>query len=154
MPAAEVLAATALFCVSAAAIDDVRRYAINDGWPIAITALFAGHFVLVPPTSWLSHLVAPALVFLVGLIGFTRGYIGGGDVKLLTAIAAWTGFEALPDLLVGTAVAGGILALAFIVARAIAPGAGGLRLLTKAAPLPYAVAIAVGTFWAWPGINR
>ncbi len=152
MPAAEVVALAALLCVGAAAIDDVCRYTIADGWSIAIAVLFAGHALLVPPGSWLSHLAAPALVFAVGLIGFARGYVGGGDVKLLTAIAAWTGLARLPDLLVGTAIAGGILAVVLIAARASPLAGRGPRLFTKAAPLPYGVAIAAGALWAWPAV--
>ena len=122
MPVATIVALAALLCVVGAAVDDVRRYMIADAWPIAIAVLFACHALFVPPASWLSHLAAPGLVFAVGLAGFARGYIGGGDVKLLTAIAAWTGLGGLADLLAATAVAGGILALVLIVAVAIAAG--------------------------------
>ncbi len=152
MPAAEVVALAALLCIAAAAVQDVCRYRIADGWSIAIAVLFADHAVLVAPDSWLSHLAAPGLIFVVGLIGFALGYIGGGDVKLLTAIAAWTGLTRLPDLLLGTAIAGGILAVALIAARALPLAGRGPRLLAKAAPLPYGVAIAVGALWAWPAI--
>lgn len=148
--AAALVAAAALLCVAAAAVDDLRRYAIADVWPIAIAVLYAIHALLVPPASWLSHGAAPAVVFLAGLIGFARGYVGGGDVKLLTAIAAWTGLGGLPDLLGGTAVAGGILALLLIAARSSPLASHGVRLFQKTAPVPYAVAIAAGTLaWAW-----
>lgn len=150
MPAADIVAVAALLCVVAAAVDDVRRYAIADAWPIAISGLFAVHSLFVSPGSWPSHLAGPALVFAVGLIGFARGYVGGGDVKLLTAIAAWTGLAGLPDLLLGTAVAGGLLALALIVARSSTLAGKGWRMFDRDAPVPYAVAIAAGTFgWAW-----
>nr|WP_175428821.1 prepilin peptidase [Azospirillum argentinense] len=37
--------------------------------------------------------------------------MGGGDVKLLTAAALWSGWEQLPALLLVTVLAGGILAI-------------------------------------------
>ena len=148
MVAATIVAVAALLCVVAAAVDDVRRFAIADVWPIAICGLFIVHSLLAAPASWPSHIAAPALVFVVGLIGFARGYIGGGDVKLLSAIAAWTGLGGLAVLLAATALAGGVLALLLIAARSTRLAGKGPRLLEKTAPVPYAVAIAAGTL-AW-----
>ena len=90
--------------------------------------------------------------------------LGGGDVKLLAALAVWAGTaEALRFLLV-TALAGGGLALAWlwycrIGWAALAPlraAFGGPAVLSSFDPaaamdrgLPYGVAIAAGGGWLW-----
>ena len=56
-------------------------------------------------------------MFAFGLLAFARGWLGGGDVKLMTAIAAWTGITGLPLLFIAVSVAGGGLALVYAVGR-------------------------------------
>jgi len=98
-------------------------------------------------------------VLFLGLVAFSFGWLGGGDVKLLAAGAAALGFpDALP-FLVYTAIGGGIFALVFatvtgrlgIVLKSVAlivrPFA--YKGTTPVAPtdpimLPYAIAIAFG----------
>ena len=48
--------------------------------------------------------------FSIGLPLVLRGYIGGGDAKLLAAISIWTGFDGLYAYFLFVAIAGGILA--------------------------------------------
>ncbi len=52
-----------------------------------------------------------AAVFLGGAVLFARGYLGGGDVKLLAAATLWAGPAGTPTLLMLTGVLGGALAL-------------------------------------------
>ncbi|MFZ4688899.1 MAG: A24 family peptidase [Polymorphobacter sp.] len=157
------LAIIAMGCVLAAAINDVRAFEIPDGLSIALLVTAALYGLLTPGFGWLSHLAAPLIMFGVGLLLFSRGWMGGGDIKLLIAVAAWTGLSGLPEQLVAVAIAGGGLALVLIIARRIAAaraiGAGKdaatlPKLFRRDAPLPYAVAIAAGTGWwamqAWP----
>src|ERR1700722_2027338 len=98
-------------------------------------------------------------VLFLGLVAFSFGWLGGGDVKLLAAGAAALGFpDALP-FLVYTAIGGGVLALVFAavtgrlgsvlrsVALIVRPFA--YKGTTPVAPtdpimLPYAIAIAFG----------
>ncbi|ONG50703.1 hypothetical protein BKE38_17480 [Pseudoroseomonas deserti] len=104
----------------------------------------------------LAALLAPPALLLWRL-----GWIGGGDAKLLPAIAPLAPPEALPGLLLAIALAGGLLALPYLLARrrlALPAGAPsrcgaslGARLwraecrrLRRGGPLPYAVAIAAG----------
>lgn len=135
-------------CVVGAAINDLRRFEIADAWSIAIAILYVAHAALVPPTTWLGHVLAPALVFSTGLFLFARGWMGGGDIKLLTAVAVWTGLTGLAPMLLATVIAGGGLAIGLIALRAL-PLPAGVRLFQRDAPLPYAVAIAAGTCWWW-----
>ena len=57
---------------------------------------------------------AAPLVFVAGALLFSRGLIGGGDVKLLTAATLWAGPGLTPALLIVTALLGGLLTLALL----------------------------------------
>ena len=150
MSVAELLAIAAAACLACAAVHDVRRFEIADGWSLGLAVLGFAH-ALAGPATW-GPLVAPPLVFAAGLVLFARGWMGGGDVKLLTAASVWTGVGGLPALLLATALAGGGLALAAIAVRAL-PLADGPRVLERGAPLPYGVAIAIGAgWWGWTAI--
>ncbi len=107
-------------------------------------------------------LAATAAVFAGCMLAWRRGWLGGGDVKLLTACAMLVGPAQVPDLILATALAGGVLAaiylLAFRAARAAGPISGRSRpaglparlwraerwRLLRRAPLPYACAICAG----------
>jgi prepilin peptidase CpaA len=150
-----VLAAVALL---AAALNDVVHFEIPDVLPLVIMGTGLGHGALTPGFDWAGHLAAPALVLAAGLLVFRLGLMGGGDIKLLVAIASWTGLAGLPAQLIAVVICGGGLALLLLAARWLAARRGQParlpRLLQSGAPLPYAVAIAVGTGWwalrAWP----
>lgn len=150
-----MMALLALACLFAAAIADMWRFEIPDGLSIALLVTAAGYGIVTPGFGWISHIAAPLIMFGVGLLLFSRGWMGGGDIKLLVAIAAWTGLSGLPLQLVGVALAGGGLALVLLAVRGSLALAGRdaenmPRLFQKDAPLPYAVAIAAGTcWWAW-----
>ena len=45
---------------------------------------------------------------------FARGYIGGGDVKLIPAIALWAGPSRILEFILITTICGGLLALLII----------------------------------------
>jgi len=148
-----VLVLAALGCVVAAAVWDIKHFLIPDELSIALVALAIAYGAVTPGFDWLSHALAALAVFGVGLLLFAKGWMGGGDIKLLSAIAAWTGFGGLLAFLIGVSLAGGVLALVLIIARRVAGGRGP-RVLARDAPLPYAVAILGGVlFWGhltWP----
>jgi prepilin peptidase CpaA len=77
---------------------------------------------------------------------FSRGLVGGGDVKLLAAATLWAGAGMTPALIALTALLGGALALlqlASIGLRAmLGPPAAVPGGPARAAPVPYGVAIA------------
>lgn len=130
-----------------AAISDLRSYTIPNALSGAIVALyflFLPAFVPLPAlagTVLLAVLPAVAL-FLAGCVAFHFGIMGGGDVKLLSASALWAGPAHLDELLLATALAGGVLAVAFLAVRAFVARRG----RSHATILPYAVAIAIGGF--------
>lgn len=143
----------------AACYTDIQRFQIPDFIPIAVLALVIPFGLAQPDFSWGWHIAGFALMFAVGLGLFAAGWMGGGDIKLLIATAAWTGLKGLPAFLAGVTLAGGLLALALLASRAALARAGTPPEampgpLRPSAPLPYAIAIAGGAFWwawrSWP----
>lgn len=92
------------------------------------------------PVSLAFHCASGLLVLAVGFTLFAWNLFGGGDVKLLAALAFWTGFSDLPRLLLVTTLAGGALALGILVWRRLRLATGE----TIDQRLPYGIAIAAG----------
>ncbi len=67
--------------------------------------------------GFLSSLAACLVACALFAVMFFMGGMGGGDVKLMAAIAAFAGIGHLTELLLSTALAGGIFALAMAFAR-------------------------------------
>jgi Flp pilus assembly protein protease CpaA len=116
---------------------------------------------LASPMQIAQSLIAAAILLLLLLVIYQRGWIGGGDVKLLVALAIGLPLTGVIELLTMTALAGGVLALVHVVMRLLpypklAPAGSSLvrrvyaierwRHLRRA-PLPYGVAIACGGIW-------
>jgi prepilin peptidase CpaA len=122
---------------------------------LGIASQFAG------PTHVVESLVAASVLFLLLLVVYQRGAIGGGDVKLLVALAIGLPLAGVMQLLTVTALAGGVLAMAHLMMRRLpsprpAPaGSSCLRRVcaierwrhVRRAPLPYGAAIACGGIW-------
>jgi prepilin peptidase CpaA len=138
--------------MAVAAFEDFRRLVIPNLLPLLLCAAWPVYFAVAPSWSGALAAIGGALaVFLGGAILFARGYLGGGDVKLLSAAALWAGPAGLANLLLLSAVLGGGLALFLLIpmggqlavsARLMLgqpplPAARGL-----ATPVPYGVAIA------------
>ncbi|MEQ8967931.1 MAG: prepilin peptidase [Azospirillaceae bacterium] len=92
-----------------------------------------------------------ALVLAIGFAMFAAGFAGGGDVKLLTALALWAGPWMIFEFLVVTSAAGGLLAVALGTARMIrrrTAAVDGLEIEAgkppRRRPIPYGIAIAAG----------
>ena len=88
-------------------------------------------------------LAVGAVVLGLGFGLFAAGVIGGGDAKLAAAVALWVGlsFELIRFFLV-MSLAGGVLAVIILAARAFARG-------RPQRPLPYGVAIAAAALDFW-----
>jgi len=107
-------------------------------------------------------LFGAGLVFAGSWHCWRRGWIGGGDVKLLSACALLVPPASVPELILSTAIAGGMLALLYLALGAVlarplpgrpAPRPSGLlgrvwhaerRRIRRRLSLPYACAIAAG----------
>lgn len=116
---------------------------------------------LASPMQVGQSLIAAAILFLVLFVIYQRGMIGGGDVKLLVALAVGLPLTGLIELLTVTALAGGVLAAVHLMMRRLphpklTPAGSSLVRRVYAverwrhlrhAPLPYGVAIACGGIW-------
>jgi prepilin peptidase CpaA len=97
-----------------AAISDALRLRIPNNVPLALLALFPVYFFLShgDPIEGLKAVGLALAIFAIGFVFFARGWMGGGDVKLMSVGALWAGPALLPDFLAVTAVIGGLQALA------------------------------------------
>jgi prepilin peptidase CpaA len=93
-----------------------------------------------------SLLGALAATLVLGAFCYTGG-MGMGDLKLCAAIGAWVGPSQLFSALVLTGIAGGAMALCWVLTRLLR----GESPLVRA--MPYAPAIAVGTICSFLGRN-
>lgn len=117
---------------------------------------------LANPMQLTQSLIVAAILFLLLFGIYQLGKIGGGDVKLLVALAIGLPLIGVIQLLTVTALAGGVLALVHLMMRLLpyprlAPAGSSLVRRVYAverwrhlrhAPLPYGVAIACGGIWA------
>src|SRR5579872_1726255 len=130
-----------------AACSDAATFKIPDAASLGLLFLYPVHVLASPAApGWLAAGGVAALVFAVGLILFARGLWGGGDVKLLTAVALWAGPHGILPALLVMAMAGGVLALLAGAMLYVQRWRAAARNATAVAgmPLPYGVAIACG----------
>ncbi|MDA9410575.1 pilus assembly protein CpaA [Bradyrhizobium sp. CCBAU 45384] len=142
-----------------ATIDVATRLIRNDVCLVLALLGIAGQ--LDSPLQLAESLIAGAILFLLLFMIYQRGWIGGGDVKLLVALAIGLPLTGIVQLLTVTALAGGVLALVHLMMRLLpyprlAPAGSSFARRVYAverwrhlrhAPLPYGVAIACGGIW-------
>src|SRR3546814_10525700 len=83
---------------------------------LALVAVFFVAAVVssMPLTDIAQHMVVGAACLFVGMVFFARGWIGGGDAKLMAAVALWVGWaQALPYFMTASLL-GGVLTLAIL----------------------------------------
>jgi prepilin peptidase CpaA len=104
----------------------------------------------------LNHVGAGLLMLLVGMLLFIPGWFGGGDAKLMAAIALWIGPDNLFPYIFYVALAGGAIAAAFCSARSVPlprmllGEAWALRLHRYDSGIPYGLALAAGALLVYP----
>ena len=110
------------------------------------------------PTHLIESLIVATILFLLLIVIYERGWIGGGDVKLLVALAIGLPLAGVLELLTITTLSGAVLAVAHLMLRRLPipkPAPAGSSLLRRVytverwrnvrqAPLPYGAAIACG----------
>ncbi len=137
-----LLAALAIALLTAA-FTDLRRRQI-DNWLNAAIALAAPLFWLASGQTWVDigfHLVI-ALVMFIMLAGlFALRAMGGGDVKLLTALALWIEPVWFVKLLMVMSVLGGLLTLIVAALHFVRRREGRIA-------VPYGIAISCAGLWA------
>ena len=126
-----------------AAFTDIRRRQI-DNWLNAAIALAApalwwsSGLSLWPDVALQLGVALAAFVLLAGL--FALKMMGGGDVKLLTALALWIPWDVFLQLLMVMALAGGVLTIVMGIYHI-------MRRQRDRLAVPYGVAIAFGGLW-------
>ena len=139
---ADILVAVLAAMLIVAMYGDLRKRIIPNWLNAVIAALAIPYWIL----SGLSlgdvglQIAAAAGVFALFALAFRLGMMGGGDVKLVTALALWLPYPALVKLIVIMSIAGGVLTLVMLARHRI-------KKAEERPEVPYGVAIAFGGFW-------
>ncbi len=126
-----------------------------------VLALAAGYFVIalatgVPLSEIGTSAIGAAIVLAVAFAFFAFGWIGGGDAKLIAAIALWLGAGLLLPYLIYSALLGGSLTLAVLAVRRypLPPPFAGTpwieRLHDSKTGVPYGIALAAAGLLTYP----
>ena len=126
--------------VSAAALDVMTR-TIPNIVVIVISLAVTGLVLLATPHAFPAHSAVALMVLAGGAALFLMRLWGAGDAKLLAAAALLCGASGLPLLIVGTALSGGVLAMALSAWRLVSRRAEDVT-------IPYGLAIACGAILA------
>jgi len=136
-------------------VSDALTLKIPNRISIGIAALYPAWVIATWPRvdqPWVPVALA-AGVLVAGYIAFARGYVGGGDAKMLAAISLWSGTDLFFPMIMVTALTGGIIALAVILSELVRRRAFVARGGAVAGPflseivkskMPYGMAIAIG----------
>ncbi len=132
-----LLAAFGLMLVSAG-VEDIRHREIAN-WKNAAIALAAPLWWwatgLEPWPGVAIQLALALAVFALFCGAFAVRMMGGGDVKMIGALALWLPLEPLVAMLIVMSLAGGVVTLAMVIDRRVRRGTGVIE-------VPYGVAIA------------
>lgn len=155
----EALEGVGLLLLVAAGLHDVAVRTLPN-W-IALALLLTGcllRFVTSGPSGLGVALAIALAVFVLTYLLWRFGLMGGGDLKLLVAASVFVMPWSVPDLIVGTALAGGVLSIIYLIGGSVVTRPRGPRpsgflrramrcerwRLSRRGPLPYAAAIAAG----------
>jgi prepilin peptidase CpaA len=141
-----ILVAIALLVV--AAYSDIKTFRIPNVLVAAIAALAIVRLILIGnPVTGIFSVGVAVFVFLIGSLLFSRGLVGGGDVKLLTATILLIRYRDMFEFFVLMSVVGALLSIAVMLIHSYLPLYAGPRLAARLPvsrlPVPYGVAISV-----------
>ena len=143
---AAILIATLGLLLLSAGIEDARIREIAN-WKNAAIALLAPAWWwaegLTPWPDMAIQVAVAAVVLALFCIAFAYGWMGGGDVKLIAALALWLPLGALATMLMVMSLAGGALTVVMMIDRA-------LRKVKGEIEIPYGVAIVAAALLALP----
>ena len=135
-----------------AAITDLKSRIISNRLNLVIAALAPLFWYANGLTLWpgvIGQIGVALVVFAVFTAAFTLGFMGGGDVKLLTALALWLPWEPMLFLIIMMSLLGGAVTIVTAIHHRIAHRPGSPE-------IPYGVAIALAGLWVVgePYINQ
>ena len=104
-----------------AGIGDLRTMRVPNR---LVLMLFAGYVAAIPlvplfPPNVAWSVAAAAVVFALGLVGFSFGWMGGGDVKLMTVATLWLGAGNVAPFIFYTSIFGAILTIMILIFRSV-----------------------------------
>lgn len=150
------------FSMAYAALSDLLTMTIANRVTLVLLATFA---IVAPLTgmdlaTYGMHFAAGAMVLAATFVLFAMGGVGGGDAKLVSAVAVWCGFGMpLVEYLIYSALLGGWITMAIILWRGsfVAEMAGGRfefldRISRKDAGVPYGIALGIAGLIAAPSM--
>jgi prepilin peptidase CpaA len=137
------LSALLVLLLLRAAVTDIKARIIPNGLNLLIALLapawwWANGLSLYPEIPLQIGLAI--LIFALFTALFAAGMMGGGDVKLIGALALWLPLQAMLSLLVIMALAGGVVTVATMIHHRLAQRIGQPE-------IPYGVAIAIAGIW-------
>lgn len=127
----------------AACVTDLRSRIISNRLNLSIAAMaplwwFANGLELWP--GMVAQLGVALVVFALFATLFSMGCMGGGDVKLLGALALWFPWAAVLSMLMVMAVLGGVVTIVTVVHHRMTRRLGQPQ-------IPYGIAISVAALW-------
>lgn len=150
----------AIFCAAmiVAGVRDLTTMTIPNWLTFALIIAF---FVAAPVTGMpLSDIALHTAIgfstLLVGMAFFAKGWIGGGDAKLMAAVALWIGWaQALPYFVIASILGGGLTLLILGYRNLPLPEfvmrhPWALRLHDRAEGVPYGLALAAAGLLIFP----
>ncbi len=150
-----------VFLVSYAMITDLRELRVPNWVPLSIAGLFLFQSVTEGASGLPMHLLIAAAVLVAGFAMFVAGVFGGGDAKLLSALALWMGPTNLVAFVLLTTLLGGATAAVLIGLKkllifnpALENHAAIARPLAwaRAGKIPYAVPIGLAALMLGPSL--
>lgn len=146
--------------ISVGALHDIAFRTVPNGLSLGVAVLGVARGVA--GGGLLESTFAAAGVFILAILCWRFGWLGGGDAKLLAAASLGMPATSVPSFIVAVAFAGGALALVYLATRSILPCSASKRptglmarikraehwRLSRGGPLPYACAIACGFMFA------
>jgi prepilin peptidase CpaA len=141
--AAHALLAILALLLLIAAVTDLKARIIANRLNLAIALLAPAYWWAGGLSPWPDMALQAALgvaVFAVFAGLFAMGWMGGGDVKLLGALALWLPLVPLMRMLFAMSLLGGVLTLIVVAVHR-------LRRVKTSPEVPYGVAIASAGLW-------
>ena len=144
--------------VAFAAAMDLLTMKIPNRISVLMVLAFLPLALLARLSAWdiADHVAAGLLMLALGVLLFIPGWFGGGDAKLMAAVGLWIGTENLLPYMLWVALAGGVIAAAFIAVRSMPlpriflGEAWALRLHRHDTGIPYGLALAAGALLVYP----
>lgn len=126
-----------------AAWTDIKTRTISNELNATIALLAIGFWWVAGESLWpdVALRIAVAMgIFILFALLFMLRMMGGGDVKMIAALALWLPLNALMVMLTVMALSGGVITVFLLVRQRWRPNA-------ERPEVPYGVAIAIGGLW-------